>query len=187
MSISCFATQVAGVVTNKRKIACNTVVIATGAVPGKTLAETAGIEVNRGIRVNERMETSVEDIYACGDCVETVDACTGEDASYVGAYAFARIHFLQTHAVTFGKTMRGTECLLGDMEVIEREDGKNYLRIILLDGRGVGGQARRRPFDPRRTEREVRNLGRTSEISDPSSPGMPWGQTNRPTKEQRYQ
>jgi NADH oxidase (H2O2-forming) len=157
--------RVTAVITSKREIPCDTVVIATGVVPGKTLAETAGIEVDRGIRVNEKMETSVEDIYACGDCVETVDACTGEDAmfqlkhnatdqaqivarnilgenaTYIGVYAFARAHFFETHAVTFGKTLRGTECLLGDTEVIEQENGKNYLRIILLDGKVVGGQA----------------------------------------------
>ncbi len=158
-------TRVSGVVTDKRRIPCDTVVIATGVIPGKALAQTAGIEVGRGIKVNTRMETSVRDIYACGDCVETVDACTGEDAmfqlkhnateqarvvtrnilgqeaAYSGAYAFARAHFLGTHAVTFGKTSRATDCILGDKEVIERESGKDYLRLILLDGKVVGGQA----------------------------------------------
>jgi NADH oxidase (H2O2-forming) len=158
-------TSVSKVITDQREIACDTVVIATGVVPGVALAQTAGITVERGIKVNQKMETSVADIYACGDCVETVDACTGEDAmfqlkhnatdqarivalnilgaeaSYIGAYAFARAHFFQTHAVTFGKTQRATDCLLGDTEVIERENGKDYLRIILLDGKVVGGQA----------------------------------------------
>jgi len=157
--------KVTGVVTDKQEIGCDTVVIATGVVPGKALAETAGIAVDRGIKVNEKMETNVEDIFACGDCVESVDACTGEaamfqlkhnatdqarivamnilgeDARYVGAYAFARAHFFNTHAVSFGKTMRGTACLLGDTEIIEREREKNYLRIILLDGKVIGGQA----------------------------------------------
>jgi NADH oxidase (H2O2-forming) len=158
-------TEVCGVETNQRTIQCDTVVLATGVVPDRSLAETAGIEVARGIRVNQKMETNVEDIFACGDCVETVDACTGEDAmfqlkhnatdqaqvvaknilgkcaSYVGAYAFARAHFFNTHAVTFGKTMRSTDCLLGNTEIIEREDGGSYLRLILLDGKVVGGQA----------------------------------------------
>jgi NADH oxidase (H2O2-forming) len=157
--------EVCCVETNQRTIQCDTVVLATGVVPDKSLAETAGIEVDRGIRVNQKMETNVESIFACGDCVETVDACTGEDAMfqlkhnatdqahvvaknilgeaaiYVGAYAFARAHFFNTHAVTFGKTMQSTDCLLGDTEIIEREDGKSYLRLILLDGKVVGGQA----------------------------------------------
>ncbi len=160
--------SVSAVVTDKRRITCDTVVVATGVVPGTALAQTAGIKVARGIKVNEQMKTSVEDIYACGDCIETVDACTGEDAmfqlkhnaidqarivarhilgqnaKYRGAYAFARTHFFQTHAVTFGTTLRGTECLLGEKEVIEQKNGNDYLRIILLDGRVVGGQAIRR-------------------------------------------
>ena len=156
---------VTSVVTDKQEIPCDTVVVATGVVPGTALAKTAGIETNRGIQVNQRMETSVPDIYACGDCVETIDSCTGEAAMfqlkhnaieqgrivaqnisgiekiYDGAHAFARAHFFSTHAATFGKTIRGTECLLGKTEVIEKEDGKDYLWVILLEGRVIGGQA----------------------------------------------
>lgn len=156
---------VTGVVTDKRHIDCDTVVVATGVVPGVALARTAGIETGRGIQVDRHMRTSVPDIYACGDCVETIDACTdevamfqlkhnaieqgqiaarnilGDSVRYLGAYAFARAHFFGTHAVTFGKTLRATECLLGDKELIEKERGGDYLRIILLDGKVIGGQA----------------------------------------------
>lgn len=157
--------KVTGVMTDKREISCDTVVVATGVVPGTGLAKTAGIATGRGIQVNRKMETSVPEIFACGDCVETIDACTGETAmfqlkhnaieqgqivarnilghnvKYLGAYAFARAHFFDTHSVTFGKTFRGTECLLGDKELIEKESGNNYLRIILMDGKVIGGQA----------------------------------------------
>ena len=157
--------SVAAVVTDKRRIPCDTVVIATGVVPGKALAQTAGIEVGRGIRVDEHLQTSVAGIYACGDCVETVDACTGEDAMfqlkhnaleqarvvarnllgepavYPGAWAFARAHFFDTHAVTFGKTTRATQCELGQLELIERDEGEDYLRVVVKEGLVVGGQA----------------------------------------------
>jgi len=157
--------RVSTVITDKRRIPCDTVVIATGVVPGKALAQTAGIEVERGIRVNEHLQTSVGGIYACGDCIETVDACTGEDAmfqlkhnaleqarvvarnllgepaAYPGAYAFARAHFFDTHAVTFGKTTRATQCELGQLEIIERDEGEDYLRVIVKEGLVVGGQA----------------------------------------------
>lgn len=46
------------------------VIISSGIIPNKELAEKAGISINRGIIVNERMETSVKDIYACGDVAE---------------------------------------------------------------------------------------------------------------------
>ena len=48
------------------------VIIAAGVVPNTEIARDAGIElgVNSAIRVNNRMETSIKDIYAAGDCVE---------------------------------------------------------------------------------------------------------------------
>lgn len=48
------------------------VVICTGAKPNIELAVDAGIAIGEtgAIRVNDRMETSLQDIYACGDCVE---------------------------------------------------------------------------------------------------------------------
>ncbi|MFP4259406.1 MAG: NAD(P)/FAD-dependent oxidoreductase, partial [Desulfovermiculus sp.] len=157
--------EVSGVITDQREIDCDTVVIATGVVPGVALAKTAGISTGRGIQIDRFMRTSVSDIFACGDCVETVDACTGETAMfqlkhnameqgrivarnilgdevpYLGAYAFARAHFFDTHAVTFGKTMRETECLVGDKELVEKTEGTNYLRLVLVDGKILGGQA----------------------------------------------
>jgi NADH oxidase (H2O2-forming) len=65
----------------------------------------------------------------------------GDNIKYLGAYAFARVHFFNTHAATFGKTMRATECILGKSELIEKESGKDYLRVVLLDGKVIGGQA----------------------------------------------
>ena len=48
------------------------VVLCAGATPNVEIAKDAGIElgVTGAIKVNDRMETSIKDIYACGDCVE---------------------------------------------------------------------------------------------------------------------
>ena len=46
------------------------VIISAGVRANTALAGTAGVEINRGILVNANMETSVENIYACGDCAE---------------------------------------------------------------------------------------------------------------------
>jgi nitrite reductase (NADH) large subunit len=46
------------------------VVIAAGIRPNAALGRTAGIEVNRGIVVNDYMETSHPDIFAVGECTE---------------------------------------------------------------------------------------------------------------------
>jgi 3-phenylpropionate/trans-cinnamate dioxygenase ferredoxin reductase subunit len=50
-----------------RSIACDVVVIGVGAVPRVELAEAAGILVEDGIAVDERLETSVPGIFAAGD------------------------------------------------------------------------------------------------------------------------
>jgi nitrite reductase (NADH) large subunit len=44
-----------------------TVVCATGVRPNDTIAEAAGIEVDRGVVVDNRMATSTPDVYAAGD------------------------------------------------------------------------------------------------------------------------
>ncbi|MGI6747421.1 MAG: FAD-dependent oxidoreductase [Anaerovoracaceae bacterium] len=46
------------------------VILSTGIKQNIELAKDIGIETGRSIIVNEKMETSVEDIYACGDCAE---------------------------------------------------------------------------------------------------------------------
>jgi len=156
--------KVSGVVTDKREIQSDTVVIATGVTPSKDLSEVAGIEASRGIKVDERMMTSVENIYACGDCVEPVDAITGEAVLYLqkhnaieqaevvarnclgdcceysGAWNFARAYFFATHAVSIGKTAEALGAA-GDVEIIERTYGKDYLRLILKEGKLAGAQA----------------------------------------------
>ncbi|MEM9254532.1 MAG: FAD-dependent oxidoreductase, partial [Pseudomonadota bacterium] len=52
------------------QIPCDTVILATGIVPNRDLAEQAGLAFGRGIKVNEFMQTSVEDVYAVGECCE---------------------------------------------------------------------------------------------------------------------
>ena len=52
-------------------------VLAVGVRANTELVKNAGGEVNRGILVNERMETTIPDVYAAGDCAEGYDAALG--------------------------------------------------------------------------------------------------------------
>ena len=54
------------------------VVICAGVKPVVDIAEEAGIAlgITGAIKVNSRMETSVPDIYACGDCTEKINIIT---------------------------------------------------------------------------------------------------------------
>ncbi|MEF3073651.1 FAD-dependent oxidoreductase [Methylobacter sp. Wu1] len=50
--------------------AFDAVLVATGFKPRTELAEQAGLEIGRGIKVNQRLQTSDEHIYALGDVAE---------------------------------------------------------------------------------------------------------------------
>ena len=58
------------------------VVLAIGVTPDTILAKDAGLElgIKGSIIVNDRMETSIPDIYAAGDAVQVKNFVTGEDA-----------------------------------------------------------------------------------------------------------
>ena len=58
------------------------VILAIGVTPDTALAKEAGLElgIKGAIVVNDRMETSVPDIYAAGDAVQVKNFVTGEDA-----------------------------------------------------------------------------------------------------------
>jgi nitrite reductase (NADH) large subunit len=53
------------------------VVVAAGIRPNVDLARRAGVVVNRGIVVNDFMETSEPDVFAVGECVEHRGVCYG--------------------------------------------------------------------------------------------------------------
>ncbi len=53
--------------TDGRRIDCDFVVVGIGVVPRTDLAAAAGLDVDRGILVDERMQTSAPGIFAAGD------------------------------------------------------------------------------------------------------------------------
>ncbi len=46
------------------------VIVSCGVRANAAIAKEAGIETERAVVVNSRMETSAEDVYACGDCAQ---------------------------------------------------------------------------------------------------------------------
>ena len=67
------------ILNSSREIEFDIVIMAIGVRPELGLAKSAGLEVERGIVVNEYMETSCANIYAGGDGVMVKDFVTGEN------------------------------------------------------------------------------------------------------------
>ena len=65
---------------NGTELPCELAVVAIGVSPNVKLAKEAGLVIGStgGIEVNEYMQTSDPDIYAVGDCVETLHRITGK-------------------------------------------------------------------------------------------------------------
>ncbi len=66
------------VMNSGKEVEFDVLVLAVGVRPNTQIAKEAGCEVNRGIVVDDHMKTSMEHIYAAGDCAEGVDITSGE-------------------------------------------------------------------------------------------------------------
>ncbi|MBC8060614.1 MAG: FAD-dependent oxidoreductase [Clostridiaceae bacterium] len=53
-----------------KEIAAELVLFSVGVRPNKAVGKNAGLSINNGVLVNDKMETSTKDIYACGDVAE---------------------------------------------------------------------------------------------------------------------
>jgi NADPH-dependent 2,4-dienoyl-CoA reductase/sulfur reductase-like enzyme/Fe-S-cluster-containing hydrogenase component 2/CRP-like cAMP-binding protein len=66
------------VTTHGERITCELVLIAIGIEPLTDFIRASGIACGRGVQVDSGMRTSVPDIYAAGDVIETSDPHTGK-------------------------------------------------------------------------------------------------------------
>ena len=76
--------RVAEVRTANRTLPADLVVLGLGTAPRVELAEAAGIPLgpSGAIAVDRRMRTSVEGVWAAGDCAETTNLVSGRPANY---------------------------------------------------------------------------------------------------------
>ena len=79
-------------------------VLAVGVRANTSLIKGIGGEVNRGILISNKMETSIPDIYAAGDCTE------GEDISFHDKRVLAILPnaYMQGNTLFYGKCCRSS-------------------------------------------------------------------------------
>ncbi len=76
--------KVTGVKTDKRSLKADLVIVSVGVRPNVALAKSIGVEMgeSRAIKINDRMETNIKNVYAVGDCAETKNLITGKAVWY---------------------------------------------------------------------------------------------------------
>ncbi|MDD3375453.1 MAG: FAD-dependent oxidoreductase [Candidatus Omnitrophica bacterium] len=72
--------KIESVLTDQGQISCDFLIMSIGVRPNSKLAKDCDLEigVTGGIKVNKCMQTSDPDIFAAGDCVESVNLQTGQ-------------------------------------------------------------------------------------------------------------
>ncbi|MCX8173808.1 MAG: FAD-dependent oxidoreductase [Thermoplasmata archaeon] len=103
--------NVSKVIVEGEEFPCDVLVFATGVKPDVELAKNAGIELGEagGIKVNERMETNKQGIYAAGDCAESIHRVTGKPVlSMLGTSAVRQGKVAGVNAAGGNAVYRGT-------------------------------------------------------------------------------
>ena len=135
------------------ELAADLVVISAGVRPNSYLARQAGIEVNRGVLVDDRMCTSDADIFAAGDLVEHRGLVYGIwPAAYAqgmvaganavgGSLSFAGLPFSNRLKVLDDVDVYSIgqfEPTDGSYRVVEQQGDGTYIRLVCHDGKLVG-------------------------------------------------
>ncbi len=130
------------------------VVIATGIRPNVDVGKNSGLKVNRGIVVDDYMETSASDVYAVGECIEhrgktyglvapimeQVKVCAhnvvfGNEKRYEGSITYAMLKVAGINLFSAGKFLEEE----GDEVVSFIDNGKSiYRKAVIKDNKIVG-------------------------------------------------
>ncbi|MCW1992819.1 nitrite reductase (NADH) large subunit [Bradyrhizobium diazoefficiens] len=135
------------------RIEADAVIFAAGIRPNVALAKDAGIAVNRGIVVNDVMQTASPDIFALGECAEHRGTCyglvepayeqarvlarhlAGRPAAYQGSVVSTNLKVSGVSVFSAGDFMggEGSESLV----LSDRRRG-TYKKLVIADGRLTG-------------------------------------------------
>ena len=136
------------VLDNGTEIPCDLVIVAAGVRSAVAGMDGEGIVIDRGLQVNEYLETGAADVYAAGDVTglsgiwpnaqkqgdtAALNMC-GSKVAYTDRYAMKNtINFFGLVSMCVGLIVPEE----GDT-VIAREGASSYKRVILRDGKVAG-------------------------------------------------
>jgi nitrite reductase [NAD(P)H] large subunit len=120
-----------------RMIAADAVIFAAGIRPNVALARDAGVPVNRGIVVDDHLETGSPDIFALGECAEHRGSCYGlVEPAYEQARVLAQ--HLAGNVASYAGSVLATNLKVSGVSVFSAGDfiaTDGSETIVLNDGR----------------------------------------------------
>jgi nitrite reductase (NADH) large subunit len=123
--------------TDGSSIEADAVIFAAGVRPNIALAKDAGISVNRGIVVDDRLRTGAADIFALGECAEHRGICYGlVEPAYEQARVLAR--HLAGNSASYGGSVVATNLKVSGVAVFSAGDfiaSDGAETIVLNDAR----------------------------------------------------
>lgn len=130
------------------------VVMAVGIKPNIELAKASGIEVNRGIIVDDFMQTSVPGVYAVGECAEHRGIAYGLVAPLYEQGAVLAKHLVGVETAGYQGSVTSTKLKVSGVDVfsagrfdeapgtrslkIQDDMAGTYKKIVIQDGKLVG-------------------------------------------------
>ncbi|MBJ7473004.1 MAG: NAD(P)/FAD-dependent oxidoreductase, partial [Solirubrobacteraceae bacterium] len=136
--------------TDGESIDAELVVVAIGIKSRTDLAKTAGLDVRRGIVVDDRLQTSAPKVWAIGECAEhrgmvygivapihdqtqiAADAILGApEAYYGGSILSAKLKIMGVDLVSIGSAE-------GSGATVENREERSYRKLIVENGRLTG-------------------------------------------------
>ena len=124
-----------------RLLPCDLLVMAVGIRPNAALAAAAGLVVNRGVVVDDRMRTSDPSIHAVGECIEHRGATYGLVAPIWDMCRVAAQALTDEPTAGFSPPAIGTRLKVTGVDVFsagEFNGGDGYEDLVFRDaGRGV--------------------------------------------------
>lgn len=122
-----------------QSISCNLLIVAAGTQPVIELAQQSGLECNRGIVVNDYLQTSDPDIFACGEIAQWrgemwgITAAAEQQAEVVAKYLAGDLAAVYKGSLSMNLLkMHGLNlCSLGMVEI--PADGQDYEEVVFID------------------------------------------------------
>ena len=132
-------TRVEGIeLADGRRIDADAVIFAAGIRPNVALARDAGIPVNRGIVVDDHLQTGAPDIFALGECAEHRGICYGlVEPAYEQARVLAR--HLASGSAGYAGSVVATNLKVSGVSVFSAGDfmgAEGSEAIVLSDAQG---------------------------------------------------